>query len=110
MRHYERVSNDHEVAFSRILSGEVDSYEPKSENAPVPPQSISKQESSSAALFPGIQYNNCTVNVFGSGNPPPTDYVSAFPPFPPPFYSTTPYYPEFSMPSTSYSSVNESDF
>ena len=59
------------MAISRILSREVDNYEPKSENKPDPRHSISKQKSSSTAPFPGIQYNNCTVNVFSAGNLPP---------------------------------------
>ena len=111
LRHYERISSDQEVAISRILSGEVDDYKPKSENKPDPCHSISKQESSSTAPFPGIQYNNCTVNVFGAGNvapsglpgnAPPSGYVPTYPPFPPPFPST-PYYPEFLPITSSYS-------
>ena len=119
LRHYERISSDQEVAVSRILSGEVDNYEPKSENKPDPHHSISKQESSLTAPFPGIQYNNCTVNVFSAGNVPPylrsglpgnaspPGYLPTYPPFPPPFPST-PYYPEF-LPITSSYLVIEDD-
>ena len=104
LRHYERISSDQEVAISRILSREVDNYEPKSENKPDPRHSISKQKSSSTAPFPGIQYNNCTVNVFSTGNLPPYLWSGLpgnasppgyLPPFPPPFPST-PYWPEIS--------------
>ena len=53
--------SEHQLTVSRILSGENDNYEPKSENKPDPCHLIPKQESSSTAPFPGIQYNNCTV-------------------------------------------------
>ena len=108
-RHYDRISSDQEVAVSRIFSGEVDNYEPKSENKPDPRHSISKQESSLTAPFPGIR----TVIVFSAGNVPPylqsglpgnaspLGYLSTYPPFPPPFPST-PYYPEFPPITSSY--------
>ena len=71
LRHYEKISSNLEVAVSKIFSGEVDYYKPESENKPDPFHSISKQESSLTAPFPGIGYNNCTVNVFGAGNVTP---------------------------------------
>ena len=109
LREYERVSNNQEMAVSRVLSGEVDHYEPnlKDETSASeckegielahPSPSTSNSESATA---PGIQYNNCTVNVYGTGYVPGTPvnalgYMPPFPPFPagfgcyyPPLYAT----------------------
>ena len=107
LRDYERVSSDQEIAVSRILSGEVNSYERKLDNKPLPLGEKQDRDLSAQNSYPGpgIQYNNCTVNVYGSpansvppgmpGIAPPSAYI---PPYPPPFY---PPYPEF-LPMTSY--------
>ena len=106
LREYERVSNKQEMAVSRVLSGEVDHYEPnlKDETSASeckagielahPSPSTSNSESATA---PGIQYNNCTVNVYGTGYIPgmPVNALGYMPPFPaefgcyyPPSYAT----------------------
>ena len=88
LRMYERVTEQQEQAVSKILSGETDVYEdtkgPDSSNPSI----------SSRAMLSGIQYNNCTVNVYSSpaqpsfcpmipyGFPPPAqpfDYYSYYP-------------------------------
>ena len=80
------------MAVSRILSGEVDKYDTSIESAPVTLKNdttiktevkteelhIPSLPSSGAA----VNYNNCTVNVFGSGNAP---YPQPFP-LPPYYY------------------------
>ena len=82
------------MAVSRILSGEVDSYKP-----PIPTCAVTEATCSTsikieeenpslkASKQPMVQYNNCTVNVFGSGNaqPSPAPYPQYMAPqLPPP--------------------------
>ena len=108
LRHYERVTTEQDVAVSRILTEEIDAYEPKCEK---PCHSPSMPQGQSTAGFSGVQYNNCTVNVFGSTRnvspsfpphidylPPATGYVPMYPPFPSenPCYSTPTTYPYLS--------------
>lgn len=109
LREYKRVSNNQEMAVSRVLSGEVDHYEPNLRDETSaseckagielahPSPLTSNSESATAS---GIQYNNCTVNVYGTGYVPGTPvnalgYMPPFPPFPagfgcyyPPPYAT----------------------
>ena len=62
LRLYERVNTTREMAVSRILTGETEKYDESDDPAIV--EASSKQEEASKSLFPGIQCNNCTVNVF----------------------------------------------
>ena len=56
------MSTDQDVTVSRILTGEIDRFEHKSENIPSNFQSVQEP---STTHFPGVQYNNCTINMFG---------------------------------------------
>ena len=67
LRLYERVNTTQEMAVSRVLTGETEKYDesiPLKSDDPAIVEASSKQEEASKSLFPGIQCNNCTVNVF----------------------------------------------
>uniref|UniRef100_A0A1X7V736 Tyr recombinase domain-containing protein n=1 Tax=Amphimedon queenslandica TaxID=400682 RepID=A0A1X7V736_AMPQE len=92
LRQYERTSVDQEMAVSRILSGEADSYNPKPE--PISTCAVTEATCSTsikieeenpspkASKQPMVQYNNCTVNVFGGGKAQasPAPYPQYLPP------------------------------
>uniref|UniRef100_A0A1X7TT57 DUF3504 domain-containing protein n=1 Tax=Amphimedon queenslandica TaxID=400682 RepID=A0A1X7TT57_AMPQE len=91
LRQYERTSVDQEMAVSRILSGEADRYNPKPEpistcavTEATCSTSIKIEENPSpkASKQPMVQYNNCTVNVFGGGKAQasPAPYPQYLPP------------------------------
>ena len=121
LRQYERISTNQEAAVSRILSGEVATYAPNKveDNLPL---ACKQEPEATPAAGPGasVQYNNCTLNVYGPGSTPlfqppevprPSGYFPAFSPpsyppgafsplmYPPPaFYN--PSMPYYSCPST----------
>ena len=74
LRKYERVTENQELAVSKILTGEKDvfeklpSTESKSNATPiVPPSEIEKKPVADSVPPPsGAQYNNCTINVYSA--------------------------------------------
>ena len=87
LRTYERVSSDQEIAVSRILTGEIDTYDEATSSC-----KSMKSETlvSTSCSVPQVQYNNCTVTVFSGQQGP-----SAVNPIPPimPFFPPYNYYP-----------------
>ena len=102
LRLYERVNTTQEMAVSRILTGETEKCDEsiplKSDDSAI----VEAQEEASKSLFPGIQCNNCTVNVFSGQAQQP--YI---PPVPLslPYYN---YYPFSSVPPL-YPPVSEAE-
>ena len=114
LRKYERVSESQELAVSKILTGEKDSFEKlpstewKSNATPIvtPPEVEKKPVTDSVPplVLPGAQYNNCTFNVYSAPQnfgalpglrfqPPLPPYVPAMSALPP--SSSSSYYNEF---------------
>lgn len=83
LRKYERVTNSQELAVSKILAGEEDSFKP-SEDTSKPDKKPLAFSQPPALAAP--QYNHCTFNVSYSTPPPP------------PFYSATPGFSHFQPP------------
>ena len=81
LRKYERVTKNQEVAVSKILTCEKDSFEilpdPVKQMPPVSPsKSVVTSSTASTSLaspvvppLSGVQYNNCTINVNYSASP-----------------------------------------
>ena len=101
LRLYERVNTTQEMAISRILTGETEKYDesiPLKSDDPAIVEASSKQEEASKSLFPGIQCNNYTVNVFSGQAQQP--YIPPVPLSLPyynyyPFSSVPPLYPAY---------------
>ena len=69
LRKYERVTENQELAVSKILTGERDSFE-ASDSSVVPTVSkIQKKQLPPLLLPSGPQYNNCSFNVSYSAPP-----------------------------------------
>ena len=88
LRMYERVTEQQELAVSKILSGEKPSYEDVKESS----TGLNRPNGQSSSS--GIQYNNCTVNVYNSPAQPSFPLMIPYGPPPPlPFdhyyYSST---------------------
>ena len=87
LRKYERVKENQELAVSKTLTGEKDSFE--TSDCSVVPTVPEIQKKLLAPLFPpsGPQYNNCTFNV--SYSAPPNYGAFPGPHFQPPLPSPT---------------------
>ena len=113
LRKYERVTENQELAVSKILTGEKDMFEklPSTEsnsNATpiVPPSEIEKKPVADSVPPPsGAQYNNCTINVYSA--PPNFGALPGPSHFQPPLPS---HVPAMSTLPASYSWLNYSDF
>ena len=102
LRKYERVSEEQNVAVSKILTCENDSYEeamkrPSAENTAMPSSSSNMVSTVHAQQPSGVLYNNCTVNV---------NMAPASPYCLPPLFYRPPYYP----PSYPFSNYPENDW
>jgi hypothetical protein len=62
LRKYERVTENEEVAISKVLTCEKDSFQDSKSTAP-------QSSPSSLPLPSGVNYNNCTINVNYSASP-----------------------------------------
>uniref|UniRef100_A0A1X7TCK4 ZMYM2-like/QRICH1 C-terminal domain-containing protein n=1 Tax=Amphimedon queenslandica TaxID=400682 RepID=A0A1X7TCK4_AMPQE len=112
LRKYERITDEQELAVSKILTGDEDTYEKAlkcSEDISMTCESSSSNVSSSgtrnadhikdhtfaAPANPSVSYNNCTLNMYQTGPLP----MMGYPPFPanpiPTWPQVPPYDPNF---------------